>query len=183
MRRLSGAHVCRSALAAFLSVAGALFMVPAFSQSAAAQDAAAQPAAQQPAAQQPAGEEPKKPAGPELKYTGDAVVVAYAVNTGKEADYEKVLGLLKAALAKNPARAAQAAGWKVYKSSVSLTPDGAPAYIHVINPVVKDADYSIVNIVYENSSDQEKLDFYNLYKGALMKPLMQIQGPLALDLK
>jgi hypothetical protein len=171
MRRLSGALL-----------AGALFMLPAFSQSAFAQDAPAPPAAE-PAAQQPAAEEPKKPAGPELKYTGDAVIVAYAVNPGKEADYEMVLQTLKAALAKNPARAAQAAGWKAYKSSVPLTPDGAPAYIHVISPVVTDADYSIVNIVYENSTDQEKLDFYNLYKGALMKPLMQIQGPLALDLK
>jgi hypothetical protein len=175
MRRLSGALL-----------AGALFMLPAFSQSAAAQDPPAQPAAQQPAAQpaaEPAAEE-KKPAGPELKYNGDAVIVAYAVNPGKEADYDKVLELLKAALAKNPARAAQAAGWKVYKSSSPLTGDPkVTSYIHIISPVVKDADYSIVNIVYENSTDQEKLDFYNLYKGALMKPLMQIQGPLALDLK
>jgi len=161
MRRLSGALL-----------AGALFMLPAFSQSAFAQDAAA------------AATEEKKPAGPELKYTGDAVIVAYAVNPGKEADYEKVLATLKAALAKNPARAAQAAGWKVYKSSTPLTGDPKVAsYIHIISPVVKDADYSIVNIVYENSTDEEKLEFYNLYRDALMKPLMQIQGPLALDLR
>ena len=172
MRRLSGAHVCRNALAAFLSVAGALFMLPAFSQSAFAQEAAAQPAAQ----------ETKKPAGPELKYTDDAVIVAYAINPGKEADYEKVLGMLKAALAKNPARAAQAAGWKVYKSVKPLTADG-PSYIHVISPVDKSADYSLTNIVYESLPDEAKLEFYNLYKGALNKPLMQIGGPLSLDLK
>jgi hypothetical protein len=162
MRRLSGALL-----------AGALFVLPAFSQSAFAQDAAAQPAAQ---------EETKKPAGPELKYTDDAVIVAYAINPGKEADYEKVLAMLKEALAKNPARAAQAAGWKVYKSVKPLTADG-PTYIHVINPVDKNADYSLTNIVYESLPDEAKLDFYNLYKGALNKPLMQIGGPLSVDLK
>ena len=168
MRRLSGAFISRNAFAAFLGVAGALFMLPAFSQSAYAQDAAA---------------ETKKPAGPELKYADDMVVVAYAINPGKEADYEKVLSMLKAALAKNPARAAQAAGWKVYKSPKPLTGDGAPAYIHVIAPVDKAADYSITNIVYESLDDQGKIDFFNLYKGALMKPLMQIGGGLNLDLK
>lgn len=162
MRRLSGAFL-----------AGALFMLPAFSQSAFAQEAAA-PAAQ------PAAEETKKPAGPELKYTGDTVIVAYAVNPGKEADYEKVLETLRSALAKNPARAAQAAGWKIFKSDQPLA--GAPAYVHVISPVDKSADYSITNIVYEAypataEGDQQRLDFFNLYKGALMKPLMQLQGP------
>ena len=156
MRRLSGALL-----------AGALFMLPAFSQSAFAQEAAA-------AQQQPA----PKP----TTYNGDAVVIAYNVNAGKDADYEKVLATLKAAIAKNPARAAQAAGWKVFKA-LTPQPDGTSVYIHVINPVVKDADYSIVNIVYENSSDQEKLDFYNLYRGALKGALFQVQGPIALDLK
>jgi hypothetical protein len=157
MRRLSGALM-----------AGALFMLPAFSQSAFAQESAAQPAAQ----------ETKKPAGAELKYSGDTVIVAYAVNPGKEADYEKVLTLLKDGLAKNPARAAQAAGWKIFKSEKPLTADGAPVYIHVISPVDKSADYSITNIVYESlADDQAKIDFFNLYKGALMKPLMQLQGP------
>ena len=175
MRRLSGAHLYRNALMAFLGVAGALFMLPAFSQGVIAQEGAAA---------QPAAQETKKPAGAELKYSGDAVIVAYAINPGKEADYEKVLELLKAALAKNPARAGQAAGWKVYKSSTPLTGDkSVTSYIHVISPVVKDADYSIVNIVYENSTDEQKVEFYNLYKGSLMKPLMQIQGPLSLDLK
>jgi len=164
MRRLSGALL-----------AGALLMLPAFSQSGSAQDAAPQAAAQ------PAPEE-KKPAGPELKYTGDTVIVAYAVNPGKEADYEKVLAMLKAALAKNPARAAQAAAWKIYKSPKPLTADG-PTFIHVINPVDTSADYSITNIVYESLDDQGKIDFFNLYKGALNKVLMQIGGALALDLK
>ena len=157
MRRLSGALL-----------AGALLMLPAFSQVGAAQEAAAQ--------------ETKKPAGPELKYADDTVIVAYSINPGKEADYEKVLGMLKTALAKNPARAAQAAAWKIYKSPKPLTADG-PTFIHVISPVDKSADYSITNIVYESLDDQGKIDFFQLYKGALNKPLMQIGGALAIDLK
>ena len=158
MRRLSGALL-----------AGALLMLPAFSQSAFAQEAAA-PAAQ------PAAQETKKPAGPEVKYTGDTVIIAYNVNAGKDEDYEKVLGMLKSALAKNPARAAQMAGWKVFKAQAKQ-PDGTSLYVHVMNPVDKAADYSITNIVYESLDDQGKIDFFNLYKGALKGALILLQGP------
>jgi hypothetical protein len=156
MRRLSGA----------LLAGALLFMLPAFSQSAFAQDAAAAQPAQ----------ETKKPAGPEVKYTGDAVVIAYNVNVGMDADYEKVLGMLKDALAKNPARAQQMAGWKVYKA-LTKQPVGTSLYVHVLNPVDKNADYSITNIVYENLDDQGKIDFFNLYKGALKGALILLQGP------
>ena len=71
---------------------------------------------------------------------------------------------------------AQLAGWKVFKSPKPLSQDGAPSYIHVINPVVKGADYNIVQIVYAVSSDDEKRAFYDLYKGALKSPLSQMVG-------
>jgi hypothetical protein len=124
------------------------------------------------------------PAPQKTTFTGDTVVLVYAVNQGKEADYEKVLEALKGALQKSTAPEAkqQAAGWKVFKSEKPLTPDGLPAYVHVINPVVKDADYSIVNIVYSVSSDEEKRTFYDLYRGALKGPLSLIQGPAVSDL-
>ena len=154
MRRLSGAVL-----------AGALMLLPAFTQGAFAQEAASQ-----------------QPAPKPTTYNGDAVVIAYNVNMGKDGDYEKVLGMLKAALAKNPARAAQAAGWKVFKA-LTPQPDGTSVYIHVITPVVKDADYSVTNIVYESIPEAERLDFYNLYRGALKGALFQVQGPISLDMK
>ena len=148
MRRLSG-----------ILVAGAMLMLPAFSLSGQAQEAAAQPAPQK------------------TLYAGDVVIVMYAIIPGKEADYEQVIAKLKEALGKStaPDAKAQLAGWKVFKSEKQLTPDG-PTYIHLITPVVKGADYSIVNIVYSVSTDDEKLAFYNLYKGALKGAISLVQA-------
>ena len=152
MRRLSG-----------LVLAGAVVMLPAFSQSAFAQDAAAQP-------QQAA---PQK-----LTYDGDTVIIAYQTNAGKDADYEQVITKLKEALAKStePHAKEQAAGWTITKLSKPLQADGGSTYLHVISPVVKGADYSIVNIVYAASNDEEKRAFYDLYKGALKGGLVQWTG-------
>jgi hypothetical protein len=149
MRRLSG-----------VLLAGAILLLPAFSQHASAQNA------------------PQK-----TTYTGDVVIAAYVVNAGKEADYEKVIATLKDALAKSPKPEAkqQLAGWKVIKNSANQ-PDGSPLYLHIITPVVKDADYSITNLVYETVNDpMARTDFFNLYKGALQKPLFVIQGPITSD--
>jgi hypothetical protein len=142
-------------------LAGAILLLPAFAQHASAQ--AAPP--------------------PKTTYSGDAVVAAYVVNAGKEADYEKVIATLKDALAKSskPEAKQQLAGWKVVKNSANQ-PDGSPLYLHIITPVVKDADYSITNIVYEVVTDpMARTDFFNLYKGALQKPLFVIQGPITSD--
>jgi hypothetical protein len=149
MRRLSG-----------VLLAGAVLILPAFSQSALAQAP------------------PQK-----TTYEGDVVVAAYSVNTGKDADYEKVIATLKDALAKSsrPEAKQQLAGWKVVKNSAKQ-PDGSSLYVHVITPVVKDADYSITNIVYEVVKDPtEQKNFFDLYKGALQKPLFVIQGPITSD--
>lgn len=153
MRRLSG-----------MVLAGAMLTLPAFSQSAVAQEAAAQSQSQ--------------PAAPKLTYDTDTVIVMYAVNPGKDADYEQVIAKLREALAKSSAPEAkqQLATWKVLKSPMSLTKDTSSTYIHIISPVVKGADYSIVNIVYAASTDDEKRAFYDLYKGALKGALSQITG-------
>jgi hypothetical protein len=155
MRRLSG-----------LVLAGAMMILPAFSLGASAQEPAAAPAA---AAQ---------PAVQKLTYEGDTVIIAYATNPGKDADYEQVITKLKEALAKStdPQAKEQAAGWTVSKLAKPLTQDGSSTYIHVISPVVKGADYSIVNIVYAASNDEEKRAFYDLYKGALKGGLLQWSG-------
>jgi hypothetical protein len=152
MRRLSG-----------VVLAGAMLILPALSQGAAAQDAAAQPAAAKPT--------------PTL-FTSDSVIIVYSVNQGKEADYEQVLAKLRAALDKSTDSnaKAQSAGWKVVKAEKSLTPDGLPSYIHIISPVIKGADYSIVNQVYAVSTDEEKRAFYDLYKGALKGAVSLMQG-------
>jgi len=152
MRRLSG-----------VVLAGAMLILPVMSISVRAQDAAAQQQAAAP---------------PKTTYAADAVIVMYAVNPGKDAEYEQVIAKLREALAKSPAAEAkqQLAGWKVVKSQKSLTNDTSSTYIHIINPVVKGADYNITAIVYAVSSDDEKRAFYDLYKGALKGALSQITG-------
>ncbi len=152
MRRLSG-----------VVLAGAILILPAFSQSALAQEAAA--------AQQ-------QPAAPKNTLEGDAVILIYAINPGQDAQYEQVIAKLKEALAKSsdPLAKQQAAGWTVTKSVKPLTQDGSSTYIHIINPVVKGADYSIVNIVYAASSDEEKRAFYDLYKASLKGGLSQMNA-------
>ena len=110
------------------------------------------------------------------------MLAAYTINPGKEADYEKVIATLKDSLSKSkrPEAKQQLAGWKVIKNSAAQ-PDGSSLYIHVITPV-KDADYSITSLVYEVVTDpKEQMEFFNLYKGALQKPLFVIQGPTVSD--
>jgi hypothetical protein len=148
MRRLSG-----------VLLAGAVLILPAFSQNAFAQAA------------------PQK-----TTYTGEIVLAAYTVNPGKEADYEKVIATLKDSLTKSPRPEAkqQLAGWKIIKNSAAQG-DGSSLWVHVITPV-KDADYSITNLVYEVVKDPaEQKVFYDLYRGALQKALFVIQGPVTAD--
>jgi len=55
-------------------------------------------------------------------------------------------------------------------------------YVHVINPVVKDADYSVLNNIYDMVTDpMEKLNVYNTYRGALKAALFVIQGQTTAD--
>ena len=117
-------------------------------------------------------------------FTGEVVVMAYAINPDKTADYEKVLAALKASLSKSEAPEAkqQLAGWKVIKNA-QPNPDGSIVYIHIISPVVKDADYSIMNNIYSGVKDPaEQKTIFDLYRGAMKQALFVIQGPLVADL-
>lgn len=152
MRRLSG-----------LVLAGAIMLLPAFSQGqgiAFAQQA------------------PQK-----TTFTGDMVLWAFNVPADKATDYEAVVAKLKEALMKSelPEKKQQLAGWKVMKNAMPQ-PDGTFVYIHVINPVVKGADYSITNIVYEVFKDPaEQKAFYDQYRASIKAALFIIEGPLTAD--
>lgn len=153
MRRLSG----------FL-VAGAIMLLPAFSQGIAFAQAA---------------EAPQK-----TTFTGDMVIWAFNINADKAADYEAVVAKLKDSLQKSEAPEAkqQLAGWKVMKNA-QPQPDGSLVYLHVISPVVPEADYSVTNIVYAALKDPtEQRAFYDQYRGAVKQVLFLIQGPLTVDM-
>ena len=153
MRRLSG-----------VLLACAMFLVPAFSHGHG--DLFAQTA-------------PNK-----TTFNGDIVVMAFAINPDKTADYEKVIGSLKDALSKSEAPEAkeQLAGWKIIKNAMP-NPDGSIVYIHIISPVVKNADYSIMNNIYAAVKDPaEQKAVFDMYRGAMKAPLFVIQGPMVADL-
>lgn len=79
---------------------------------------------------------------------GSGMVLNF-VKQDKTADFEAVMAKLKEALQKSdkPGRKEQAAGWKLYKS-----PDpagGNVLYVFFLDPAVKDADYTVTNILNE----------------------------------
>jgi len=88
------------------------------------------------------------------------------VKPDKTADFEMIMGRVKDALAKNPdpVRKQQAASWKVFKAVEpgAPLPDGSRAvlYIFVMDPTVKNADYTITKILAE-AFPSEVQDLYN----------------------
>jgi len=143
-------------------LAGAVLILPAFSQSAFAQQAAA----------------PQK-----FTIEGDSAVLLVSVKADKTAEYEQVLAKLKEALGKSEAAEAkqQAAGWKIVKTA-KPQPDGTILYLHIITPVAG-ADYSVLQSIYAVVKDPtEQRSLYDLYLGTGAKNLSLLNGTVALDL-
>jgi hypothetical protein len=92
--------------------------------------------------------------GTALTFDGDTAILTVAIKPDKTADFEQIMKDVQAALMKSekPERKQQAAGWKVVKSATPLK-DGNIVYMHVLDPVVKDADYTILTILYEANPD------------------------------
>lgn len=153
-KRISARHVWSGVL-----LAGALTFGPALSQG----HAGAQEQAQQQAPQK-------------LTFEGDTALWTVAIKPDKTADFETIVAKLHEGLLKSdkPERKQQAAGWKVMKMAKPL-PDGTIAYIHIINPVVPGADYTVMQALYE-MYPEERLALYELYRGAFDKTLSLAVG-------
>lgn len=134
-------------LAAAVLMAGAM---PAFAQAAAAQAAPAQAA----------------PAPAARVFTGDAGLMFNVIKADKTADFEMVIGKLKEAFAKieDPVRKQQAAGWRVFKQAEPL-PNGSILYVFLIDPPVKDADYTVSKVLAE-AFPVEVQELFKVYSGA-----------------
>lgn len=122
MRRLSG-----------LLLAGAIMLLPAFSQGHSTVHAQAAQA---------------------LTFDGDTAILTVAIKPDKTAAFEQIMTKVREALLKSekPERKQQAAGWKVVKSATAMK-DGNIIYMHVLSPVVKGADYTILTLLYEANTD------------------------------
>ena len=57
-------------------------------------------------------------------------------------------------------------------------PDGSIVYIHIISPVVKDADYSVMNNIYSAVKDPaEQKTVFDMYRGAMKQAALRHPGP------
>jgi hypothetical protein len=150
MRRLSG-----------VVLAGAILMLPAFSQNAGVQAQAPQ----------------------KLTMEGDLALWSVAIRPDKTGDFEKIMAKIKDALTKSTAPEAkqQLAGWRVVKMSKPM-PDGNIIYTHVITPVAG-ADYNILQVLYGTFTDPaEQKELYEMYRGAFAANLGISSGGVAVDL-
>ena len=117
-----------------------------------------------------------------LTFDGDIALWTVAIKPDKTADFEQIMARLREALAKStdPQRRQQADGWKIMKVAKPL-PDGNIAYVHIVNPVVKGADYTIMQTLYDAYPD-ERQKLYELYRGAFAQNLSLATGSIAVDL-
>lgn len=115
-------------------------------------------------------------------FTGQVALWTMAIKADKTADFEAVMTKLRDGLTRSakPERRQQAAGWRVVKVSTPM-PDGTIAYVHVISPVVPGADYTIMQILYDEFP-MERQALYDQYRGAFARNLSLSSGPIAVDL-
>lgn len=118
---------------------------------------------------------------PAFTMSGDIALWTVAVKPDRTADFERVLARLRHALthSSNPTRRQQATGWKVIKIEKPM-PDGNIAYVHVISPVVKGADYAVLQTLYDELPD-ERQELYQLYRGAFAQNLALSGGAVVMD--
>jgi hypothetical protein len=103
-------------------------------------------------------------------FTGDLGIYQYVIKAERAADFEAMIAKLKAGLQKseNPVRKAQAAGWRVFKQ-VGTLPEGRVAYMFLIDPVAKDADYTLSAIMYEAFPDAaDRTSVYETIKNGVV---------------
>jgi hypothetical protein len=148
---------------------------PAAAQSP-AQTPPATPAA--PAPQAPGAVPAPVPSVPASRmFTADSGVMFSVINPAKVADFEAVMLRIKEALAKStdPKRKQQALGWRVFKG-VEAGPGGNVVYVSFFDPPVKDAEYSVTDILRE-AFPNEAQDLWAKYVACF------VQGQVMLNLK
>jgi hypothetical protein len=103
-------------------------------------------------------------APPARVFASDAGMVLNFIKPDKTADFEAVMAKLKEALQKSekPERKQQAASWQVFKSPDPAA-GGNVLYVFLINPSVKNADYTVSTILAEAFTPAEVNEIYKQY--------------------
>lgn len=89
------------------------------------------------------------------------------IRPDKTADYEQVVAKLKQALqmTDNADLRQAARGWKIYKSDAQAA--GNTLYVHVIDPPAPNADYTVMQILYD-AFPEERQALYEQYRDAFV---------------
>ena len=113
---------------------------------------------------------------------GNVALWTVAIKADKTADFELIMSKLREGLSRSAKleRRQQVEGWKVMRVANPL-PDGTIAYVHIIDPVVAGADYTIMEVLYDEFPDERQV-LYELYRGSFAKNLSLASGTIALDL-
>ena len=99
-------------------------------------------------------------------FNGDAGLILNFVKPDKTADFEATVAKLNEALktSTKPERQAQAKSWKIFRAAEPGA-DGSVLYVFMIDPAVKDADYTVSSILAEAFPDQVQ-EIYKQFAGA-----------------
>ena len=102
------------------------------------------------------------------RFTSDAGVMFSVIKPDKVADFELVMGRVKEGLARSedPKRKQQALGWRVFKG-LEAGPGGNVVYVWILDPPVKDADYTITEILRE-AFPSEAQDLWSKYQACFV---------------
>ena len=141
----------------------ALAAVPA-----AAQTVPQLPAAPAPVAGQAAATPPQPAVPASRRFTSDAGVMFSVIKPDKTADFEAVMARVKEGLGKSedPKRKQQALSWRVFKG-LEAGPGGNVVYVWILDPPVKDADYTITEILRE-AFPSEAQDLWAKYQACFV---------------
>jgi hypothetical protein len=138
-----------------------------------------QPPAQPPAAAGQAAAPPPPAVPTSRRFTSDAGIIFSVIKADKTADFEAVMARVKEGLTKSAdaKRKQMALGWRVFKG-VEAGPGGNVVYVWIIDPPVKDVDYTVTEILKE-AFPNEAQDLWAKYTACFVSG----QTMLNLDLK
>ena len=99
-------------------------------------------------------DQPAAAAHQKLTFEGDTALWTVAIKPDKTADFEATVTKLSEALKTSTKadRQAQAKSWKIFRAKEPGA-DGSVLYVFMIDPAVKDADYTVASILSEAYPD------------------------------
>jgi hypothetical protein len=119
-----------------------------------------------------------------LVFGSDVAMVINPIKPDKTADFEMVMTRLRKALEQStdPIRRQQASGWKILKAT-EPGPAGSVLYLFIMDPAVKNADYTVSRILAEGfPTEVENLwaKLRDAYAAPMHRLTLQILAPTSL---